>query len=96
MIQEIKSTTPVIDFGFGLSSLTALVGVPVTVWLQSLHNKDSYDFSINAADALVIKVSDYQYSITFSTPGIRGVIMNVGTKDKLKGYVSNQITITVQ
>lgn len=95
MIQEIKNTEPFINFEFLLTHKQIPVGIPVTVWLTSLFNLNDYDVAIVRNGATMIKVSDYEYIITYAAAGSYEVYINILSKDKKTALKSNTLTITV-
>lgn len=95
MIVQSKTLAPFIDFGFGLVEKTVSAGTPVTVWQGNLYNTE-YSSVINTPGGTYSKVSDYQYTVTYATPGTYNITVVVSNKDKTKNYTSNTITITVE
>ncbi len=94
MIHQLQNQQPFIDFGFGLTHKTIPAGTSVTVWLITLFNTGSYIFSLSA-QGTVIKVSDYEYKITFDTPGLYEINMIVSARKKKISLQSNVITVNV-
>lgn len=94
MINDLKHLPPAIDFGFGTTKTQATVGQPVTVWLQTLYNKEAYIFYLQCTGT-VTKISDYQYRVTFSTPGEHTIQLAVTPKTKAAGLQSNILDLTV-
>jgi hypothetical protein len=95
MIQELKSSAPSISFGFGLTETSLSVDMSVTVWLSTIYNQSVYSFQLVAAGATIIKVSNYEYRLTYSTPGSKDIYLNVSTKEK-QTLKSNTITVIVK
>jgi len=94
MIQQLKNIPPLIDFGFGLTSIQAAVNTPVTVWLNTLYNQEAYSFTLRATGA-VTKISNYEYEIAYPQPGTYLIAMGVSTTDKKISLESNILTVIV-
>lgn len=95
MIGTIQSIAPKIDFGQGRVTLQAQAGQPVVVWLQTVYNKSYYTFTLQTTGT-VIKISDYEYHVTFSTPGTYTVQMAVARANKKETpLMSNILDLTV-
>jgi len=95
MIQQLKTITPAIDLGFGITQKQVAQGTTVTVWLNTLYNKEAYTFMLLAQGAAVTKISNYQYLLVYNTPGIYLVSLNVNSTDKTISIASNILNITV-
>jgi len=95
MIQQLKTITPAIDLGFGITQKQVATSIPVTVWLNTLYNSQAYTCSIFALGATVNKISNYQYNVTYATPGNYTVNMSVNSIDKTISLASNILNITV-
>lgn len=96
MIQEIKSITPFIDFGYNITDIAVVAGQPVTIWLSPLYSDNVYETTLARPGAALVKVSDYQYQLTYSAPGNYEISITVNTKDKSASFKSNTLTITVE
>lgn len=94
MISEYKNLVPAIDFGLGLNTVTVPAGQPVTVWLQTLYNQQAYTFALQTTGA-VNKISNYQYTVTFATPGTYTLQLAVTPADKSIALMSNILDLTV-
>ena len=94
MISEYKNLTPAIDFGLGLTTMQATAGQPVTVWLQTLYNRQAYTFMLQC-EGTVNKISDYRYEVTFATPGSYTIQLAVTPVNKGASLMSNTIDLTV-
>ena len=94
MITDLKTIAPAIDFGLGLTTLQAQAGQPVTVWLQTLYNRQAYTFILQCTGT-VTKVSNYQYRVTFATPGNYTLQMAVTPVSKGTTRMSNILDLTV-
>lgn len=94
MINELKNLTPCISFGFGLTSASAVIGQPVTVWLQTLYNPEAYTFSLSA-QGTVTKISDYEYEVAFGALGLYEIALIVSSKNSKTSLQSNVITVNV-
>ena len=94
MISDLKTLTPSIDFGLGLTTLQAQAGQPVTVWLQTLYNQQAYTFILQCTGT-VTKVSNYQYKVTFATPGTYTLQLAVTPVNKGTSLMSNILDLTV-
>lgn len=96
MIQQLRDIVPAINFDFGLSEKTISAGSDVIVWLDSIYNQDAYSFGISAVGSSEINIiSNYQYTITYDTPGTYEITVNVSIKGK-SSKTSNTLTITVE
>jgi len=95
MIIDVKNSPPIINFDFGFNEKTVQAGVPVTVWLQSLFNQDEHTFTIQFEGAALVKVSNYEYQLTYSAQGVHSISLVVSSKDKRKNITSNTLTLTV-
>jgi hypothetical protein len=94
MISELKTLTPVIDFGLGLHTTALPAGQPVTVWLQALYNQAAYTFALETTGT-VTKISNYQYRVTFATPGTYTIQLAVTPVSKGTNLMSNILDLTV-
>jgi hypothetical protein len=94
MINQFQNLQPFIDFGFGLTHKSIPAGASVTVWLTTLYNTEAYNVNL-AAQGSVTKVSDYEYNITFNTPGLYEINMIASAKKKKISLQSNVITVNV-
>jgi hypothetical protein len=94
MIEQLKNAPPFIDFGFGRTHLQAAVGEPITVWLNTLYNKEQYNFNL-LTRGTVTKISNYEYEIIYNQPGSYEVKLSVSTSNKKISLESNVLTITV-
>lgn len=95
MIHELRNAQPFIDFGLGVTQHTVSIGQIVTVWLSTLYNQDSYNTGLNANGAVITRVSPFEYEVTYSTPGIYDISLNVGSNTRKISLQSNTITLTV-
>lgn len=96
MITELLHVTPDIDFGFGWQHATTGISYPVTVWLNTVYNSNDYTVAFVAPPgSKTTKLSDYEYSISYNTPGAYELQLEVYTRSGLK-LISNTITLTVQ
>lgn len=95
MINQLKTLPPFIDFGFGKTQQQVTVGTPVTVWLNTLYNQETYSFTLHATGAAVTRISNYEYVVTYPTPGTYTVSMGVGTANKKISLASNTLTLIV-
>ena len=96
MIQEIRSTPPFIDFGFGITETTIATGKPATVWLSTLYNQDDYIVLLAAFNGgTVTPVSNYQFKVSYTTPGTYQLQITVYTKAKNISLASNILTLIV-
>lgn len=97
MITELRSITPLIDFGFGIMARNAAIGETVTVWMNTIYNRDySSNISYDTTKASMIKISDYEYQLTYNEAGNHDISIDVTGKDKSLKLSSNTITLTVQ
>lgn len=97
MIQEYRNLTPFIDLGFGLESGKAAINEVITVWLSTIYDDEySSNISYNATKASLVKVSDYEYQLTFTEPGEYEVFIVVSDMSKTLNFKSNTITLTVE
>ncbi|MGV3459906.1 MAG: hypothetical protein ACO1N9_05555 [Flavobacterium sp.] len=95
MIHELRNAAPFIDFGFGVTAQTANVGDKVTVWLSTLYNEGVYQTGLNASGGNVTKISDYEYEVSYATPGTYEISLAVGSTVRKISLQSNTITLTV-
>jgi len=97
MIQELKTATPFITFGYGLTQMSVPGGTSVTVWLNTMFDQSVYSFQLVYSGATMVKISNYEYRITYNTPGAHNIYLNVSfsasAKDK-QTLKSNTITVT--
>ncbi|MES2484551.1 MAG: hypothetical protein V4581_01185 [Bacteroidota bacterium] len=95
MIQELKNIPPYIDFGFGITQTQAAISQEITVWLNTLYNQDAYTFTLNALEATVTKISNYEYQVTYTTLGTYQLSLSVVSTDKTISLDSNILSITI-
>ncbi|MHA3787460.1 hypothetical protein ACX0HA_04555 [Flavobacterium hauense] len=94
MIQQIHTVTPEIDFGFGQTVKREGAGVPVTIWLATIYNRDAYSFSLSAPGSIT-KLSDYEYTVIHTTPGVYSPVLTVTHKATGLRLVSNTLNLTI-
>lgn len=94
MIEELKNIRPFISFGSGVTQREVQAGETVTVWLGTLYNQNIYSFTL-VAGGTVHKVSNYEYRVTYTTPGTHTIYLVVNTKVKGSDLQSNTITLNV-
>ncbi|KOS07005.1 hypothetical protein AM493_13910 [Flavobacterium akiainvivens] len=95
MIHALTHTLPAISFGFGQIEKTAAVNLPLTVWLDTLYRLDAYTFTLAAAGATVTKISNYEYTVVYPTPGSYTISMTVNNVAKTISLESNILSITI-
>lgn len=95
MIHELRNTPPFIDFGFGITGKTIPRGETVTVWQSTLYNESVYQTALNAPDGEVTKISDFEYTVVYNTPGVYQLSLVVGSTIRKISLQSNTITLTV-
>lgn len=95
MIHALRTTTPFIDLGFGITQQEVPAGTPVTVWVNTLYNQEVYSFTLTAPGAVITKISNYEYSLTYATPGTYTISLGVSNTGKKTSLASNILTITV-
>jgi len=95
MIVQAQAPIPIIDFGYGLSQKTMQAGTPVTVWLNTPYLPGN-TMTLNFTAATLVKVSDYQYQLTYSGAGTHDIYITVSSADKTKNTNSNTITLIVE
>lgn len=95
MIQQLKTLTPFISFGFGVTQQQVAANTPVTVWLNTLYNQDAYTFTLLAAGAAVTQISNYEYVVTYPATGTYTISITVATPDKKISLTSNILTVIV-
>ena len=96
MIKELSTTRPFIDFGLGITATSTIAGTPVTVWLSTLYNSDAYTTGLNAPGGVVTRVTDYEYSVTYSAAGEHHISLFVNSTTRKTSLQSNTITLTVK
>ena len=94
MIHAIRNVVPAIDFGHGITTKEITAGQPVIVWLQTIYNRQAYDFMLQCGGS-VNKISDYEYAVTFATPGSYALKLVISSKDKSITLQSNILNLTV-
>ena len=94
MIQTIRKVAPLIDFGHGITAKQVTAGQPVTIWLQTIYNREVYDFMLQSTGT-VTKISDYEYVVAYPAPGSYEVGLSVVSKDKSIALQSNILTLNV-
>lgn len=100
MISEIKNTPPRINFSFGKTNTTIAVGSPVTVWLSRQYNEVKFNYAVQATGATAVNpISNFQYQITYGTPGVYTLYAQLTEKTTGKttaqALTSNILTLTV-
>lgn len=95
MILELRNTTPFIDFGFGITAHTVKTGEQATIWLSTLYNQDMFAMGLVAPGGSVTVLSDYEYGIAYSQPGIYSISLSVSHKKHKTSLQSNTLTLTV-
>ncbi|KAF2518259.1 hypothetical protein E0W68_09550 [Flavobacterium salilacus subsp. salilacus] len=96
MIQEIKNRPPYIHITD--LKISFPVGENITVWLSGQYNEAEYNYSLTAIGAATNeKVSNYEYSLTYDTPGTYTLFAVLTGKGATKGkeLTSNILTLTV-
>lgn len=95
MINQLKTLPPFIDYGLGITQQQVTAGTPVTVWLNTLYNQETYSFLLHAVGAAVTRISNYEYTITATIPGTYTITMTIGTANKKISLASNILTLIV-
>lgn len=96
MITELLHVTPDIDFGFGWQHAVTSISEPVTVWLNTVYNRNDYTITFIAPPgSKTTKLSDYEYSISYNAPGVYELQLEVSTRAGIT-IMSNTITLTVE
>jgi len=95
MIQQLKTAAPIITFGFGVTQTQVAAGQPVTIWLSTLYNQLAYTFRLAAVGGQITKISNYEYSVTYSAKGSYTINVTVNSTDKTISLVSNTLNLTV-
>jgi hypothetical protein len=95
MIEQLKNLSPIITFGFGTIQKQINAGQPVTVWLNTIYNQEAYTFTLAAAGAVVTKISNYEYSVSYTAAGSYTISLAVNSTNKTISLVSNILTVTV-
>lgn len=97
MIVEYRTLIPFIDFGFGYDTKTAAIGEPVTVWLNTIYNPGYSSFiSYDTTKASMVKISEYEYQLTYTEAGTHEIFIDISARDKALKLTSNTITLTVE
>lgn len=95
MIQELRNTKPFIDFGLGITATTVKTGEAVTVWLSTLYNADVYETGLTSPGGTSTKISDYEYEVSYATPGTHEISLTVSSTARKISLQSNTLTLTV-
>lgn len=99
MIYQEQNRSPFISFDFGDTVKSVAVDTVVTVWLNTPYNQDEYQFDLiyqNASKAMVTKISNYEFEISYNEAGTYNLSFVVSNKGKSKSLTSNTITLTVE
>ncbi|MFL9845079.1 hypothetical protein [Flavobacterium rhizosphaerae] len=95
MINNIKKIPPRITFGSGLTTYEIPAGTPVTVWQQTLYNSKVYFCNLSVTGATVKKISNYEFIVTYNTPGNYQLSLSVISSNKTISLESNILNLTV-
>ncbi|MXN91290.1 hypothetical protein GR160_08615 [Flavobacterium sp. Sd200] len=95
MIHQLKTITPFIDFGFGITQLNTTANTPFTVWLQTLYNQNAYTFTLMATNGQVTQISNYEYIVVYPEPGTYQINITVDSANKRISLDSNILTVIV-
>lgn len=91
IVDNLNIPRPIITFGSGFTEWTLALGESVDVWLNNIYNTDYVVLTIEHPDA--VKISDYQWRITPSSPGEQYVTLTVNKNGAESA--SNTLTLTV-
>lgn len=96
MIPAYKHIPPFIDFGFGLTTLTVPLNKNITVWLNTIYNKEAYNFNLASQGAASVNtISVYEYQLKYTQTGTYHISLTVTAKDATASLESNILTLTV-
>ena len=97
MIVELRYKKPFINFGFNRVTKTAIIGEDIDVYLNTLYNEVSYPNRVlTAVDAIVTKVNDYHYKLTYNTVGSKTIVLDVQDDPKDITLTSNILSIEIE
>lgn len=82
MIYEMRNMPPYINFSNGNTAFTGKQGETATVWLNTLYNQATYNFTLLATGAAVVKISDYEYQVSYTEKGSYKIQLTVNGKEK--------------